>query len=182
MEWKELGNVLAKAAPALATALGGPLAGGAVAALEGVFGITEGGSAKERTEALVAAISGATPDQMLALKKADQDFAVRMEELGIKREETANADRDSARKRESDVKDKTPRNLAYAITAGYFGMLIFMMLYPIPAASRDILNYMLGTLGTAWIAAVTYYFGSTNGSFEKSRLLAQVPEKKEEKK
>lgn len=172
MEWKEVGQVLMKVAPALATALGGPLAGGAVAALEGVFGSKEGASVSERSEALVAALTGATADQMIALKKADQDFAVRMEELGVKREETTNADRDSARKREVEVKDKTPRNLAYAITAGYFGMLVFMMLVPIPQASRDIMNYMLGTLGTAWVASVTYYFGSTNGSFEKSKLLA----------
>lgn len=182
MEWKDLASVLTKAAPALATALGGPLAGGAVAALEGVFGLNGEGTTKERTEALGMALSGATADQMLALKKADQDFAVRMEELGVKREEVANADRDSARKREVEVKDKTPRNLAYAITTGYFGMLVFMMLVPIPQASRDIMNYMLGTLGTAWVASVTYYFGSTNGSFEKSKLLALASPAPAEKK
>jgi hypothetical protein len=72
-----------------------------------------------------------------------------------------------------EVKDKTPRNLAYSITAGFFGVLVFLMLARVPAESRDILNIMLGSLGTAWIATVTYYFGSTSGSAEKTKLLAQ---------
>jgi hypothetical protein len=173
MDWKEVGGILRKVAPALATALGGPLAGGAVAALEGVFGGKEGASTSERAEALVAAISGATPDQMLALKKADQDFAVRMEELGVKKQETSNADRDSARKREIEVKDNTPKVLAYAITLGFFSVLAALMYGKIPADSKDVLYIMLGTLGTAWTGVISYYYGSTNGSAEKSKLLAQ---------
>lgn len=176
VSWKDVGGVLAKVAPALATALGGPLAGGAVAALGDVFGIKTGEGSPASKEQLVAAISGATPDQLLALKKADQDYLVKMQELGFKNieelERLAAGDRDSARKREMEVKDKTPRNLAYGITAGFFGILLFLMLKDVPQASRDILNIMLGSLGTAWIATVTYFFGSTNGSAEKTRLLA----------
>jgi len=35
-------------------------------------------------EAISTAVSGATPDQMLKLKQADQDFAYRMREMGVR--------------------------------------------------------------------------------------------------
>lgn len=174
MDWKK---VIGTVAPWIGTALGGPLGGAAVTAVANALGLSEA------TEgAIKQALSGATPEQMLALKQADQSFEIKMRELGIssikEMEQIAAGDRDSARKREVEVKDSTPRNMAYAITVGYFGMLVFIMLAAIPNESRDILNYMLGTLGTAWIAAVTYYFGSTSGSAEKNRLLAStVPTK-----
>jgi hypothetical protein len=172
MDFKDLGSVLTKIAPTLATAIGGPLAGGAVAALEGVFGLKTDGTTSDKQEALVAAISGATPDQLLALKKADQDYAVQMETLGIKREELAGTDRDSARKREADVKDNTPKILAYAITIGFFSVLAALMFGKIPDGTKEVLYIMLGTLGTAWTGVISYYFGSTSGSAEKTKLLA----------
>lgn len=169
---KDLKGVLSKVAPVLASALGGPLAGTAVQAIQDAFGLSPVGSAQDKQKAIVEAVSSATPDQLLALKKADQDYAVQMEELGLKKEELAGTDRASARKRETDVKDKTPRNLAYLITTGFFGVLVFLMLAKVPAESRDILNIMLGSLGTAWIATVTYYYGSNVSSIEKTKLLA----------
>lgn len=173
MDWKSL---VATVAPWLGTALGGPLGGLAVGAVADALGLSD------KTEgAIKQALSGVTPEQMLAMKTADLSFAVEMQRLGFDNvkalEAVAAGDRASARGRETEVKDSTPRVLAYAITLGYFGMLVFIMLASIPNDSRDILNYMLGTLGTAWIAAVTYYFGSTVGSSEKNRLLASKPEK-----
>lgn len=176
MDWNDVKNVVGRLAPTIAAGLGGPLAGSAVAALTEVFGLNPNAPTAEKQEAIVAALAGATPDDLLAIKKADQEYALAMSKAGFenaeKLEALATNDRDSARKREIEVKDQTPRNMAYAITVGYFGMLVFIMLYPIPSESRDILNYMLGTLGTAWIAAVTYYYGSTKNSSEKTKLLA----------
>lgn len=177
MNWSDVTGIVTKLAPTIAAGIGGPLAGSAVAALEGVFGVNTEGSTADKQNALAAAISGATPDQLLALKKADQDYQVKMTELGFNNtedmEKLAANDRDSARKREMDVKDKTPRNLAYLITSGFFGVLAFLMLAKVPAESRDILNIMLGSLGTAWVATVTYYFGSSAGSDAKTQLLHQ---------
>jgi hypothetical protein len=178
MDWKDMGNVVAKLAPSIAAVLGGPLAGGAVAALEGVFGIKTDGTTEDKQTALVAAISGATPEQLLAIKKADQDYAVQMQTLGFKNVEALAAltmsDRDSARKREMDVKDNTPKILAYAITVGFFSILVFMLFATVPAGSRDILNVMLGTFGTGWAGVISYYFGSSVGSAEKTKLLSQA--------
>lgn len=178
MDWNGVLGVINKLAPTIAAGLGGPLAGGAVMALQKVFGLTEGGTQAESQDALVAAISGATPDQLLAIKKADQEYALRMQELGFKNiealEALATADRDSARKRETEIKDNTPRILAYAITIGYFAILAALMLGGVPPESKDILYIMLGTLGTAWVGVINYYYGSTSGSLDKSKLLAKT--------
>jgi hypothetical protein len=169
MDWKGLVSTVA---PWVGAALGGPMGSAAVTVVADALGLSD------KTEAAIKqAISGATPEQMLDLKKADQDFALKMQELGFANikdlEQIAAGDRDSARKREIEVKDKTPRNLAYAITLGFFGVLTFMMLKTVPTESRDILNIMLGALGTSWTGVIAYYYGSTAGSHAKSELLAK---------
>lgn len=176
MEWSDVKALVSKLAPTIAAGLGGPVAGSAVAALEAVFGINTAGTTEDKQAALVPIVAAATQDQLLALKVAEQDFALKMADLGFKNttdlEKLAADDRDSARKREVDIKDNTPKILAYSVTLGYFGLMVFMCVSTPPAASRDILNIMLGTLGTAWGAVMAYYFGSTKGSAEKSKLLA----------
>lgn len=174
-DWKGLVSTVA---PWIGAAIGGPMGMAAVETVAGALGLSE------KTEnAVKQALSGVTPDQMLALKKADQEFALKMQELGFAHikdlEQIAAGDRDSARKREIEVKDKTPRNLAYAITLGFFGVLTFMMLKTVPTESRDILNIMLGALGTSWTGVIAYYYGSTAGSKAKSELLAKAAPSKE---
>jgi hypothetical protein len=166
--------ILATVAPWIATALTGPLGGMAITAAADALGLAD------KTEAgLKLALSGATADDMLKLKQADLDFSLQMQSLGFKNMEAmaalGNADRDSARNREIQVKDRTPKILAYLVTAGFFGMLAAMLFKIIPDENRDILNIMLGALSSTFTAVVSYYYGSTRGSEAKSALLAQTP-------
>lgn len=169
MDWK---NLLGTVAPWIGTALGGPLGGMAATAIAEVFGLSE-----KTEEAMKQALSGATPEQMLALKAADQQFALRMQELGFQNvqalEKIAADDRDSARKREMTVMDWTPRILASAITIGFFIVLSVMMRNELPKEGRDALLIMLGALGTSWTSVIAYYFGSTAGSARKTELLGK---------
>jgi len=179
-----LGSALATLAPTLASALGGPLAGIAVTALEKAVGVTPGSG----SDAVAAAIQNAqlTPEQLVAIKQADADL---QEKLGQQQidlakinadaataaDTTAEADRASARAKEAATKDSTPRVLAYLITFGFFGILTFLMLGSPPPASQTVLNIMLGALGSAWAGIVSYYFGSSAGSDRKTELLAKSP-------
>ena len=86
-DWKA---TLATVAPGLATALGGPLAGMATKAILGALGMADGATASD----LAAAVQGATPEQMLALKQADQQFAIQMRELDVDVERVSAGDRD----------------------------------------------------------------------------------------
>jgi hypothetical protein len=170
-DWKALVKSIA---PTIGTALGGPLGGMASVALTKALGMSD--EAPKDEAALSAAIQGASPDQLLALKKADQDFAVQMQKLGFENIEALEAiaagDRAHAREREIKPQDWTPTVLGLFITLGFFGLLAYLMKREPPQGSRDILNIMLGSLGSAWIGVVSYYFGSSAGSARKTELMA----------
>lgn len=169
MDWK---NLVGTIAPWIGTALGGPLGGMAVNAVGDALGLSD-----KTEEAIKTALSGATPEQMLAIKNADQAFQLQMQSLGFQNmkdmEAIAVNDRDSARKREEVVKDITPQILAYGLLLGFFGIIAFMLLYSVPAGSRDLLNILLGMLGTSVISVISYYFGSSAGSDAKTKIMAQ---------
>jgi len=163
-------NLVRTVAPTIASAVGGPLAGMATRAIsEALLGEPDG-----TEEELQRAAASATPEQLLALKQAEQSFAVKMRELDIDLERIASADRASARVRETKTGDVTPRILAGAVTLGFFGVLGYMIANGLPAHGGEAMLVMLGTLGTAWGAIISYYFGSSAGSKEKTDALNQV--------
>lgn len=161
-------QVLRTVAPTIALAVGGPFGPIAAAAIHAALG-TDPSDPK----AAEAALLNATPEQLLALKKGDQDFAVRMKELGIAEEKLAFDDTASARAREIAVKDNTPKILAYGVTVGFFGILSFL-LYSGKPPGGDVIMVMLGALGTAWTGIVAYYFGSSAGSAAKDRTISDI--------
>jgi hypothetical protein len=71
-------------------------------------------------------------------------------------------------------KDWTPTGLAIALTVGLFGLVFFMMLHELPPGAKEPVNLMLGSIATAWVAMVSYYFGSSSGSQSKDRLLLEA--------
>jgi len=169
----QLLNLVRTVAPSIATAVGGPLAGMATRAIsEALLGKPDG-----TEDELIDAAAKATPDQLLALKKAEQDFAVRMRELEIDLQRIDAADRNSAREREVKTGDWTPKALAGAVTLGFFGVLGYMIAYGLPTQGGEALLVMLGTLGTAWGGIVSYYFGSSAGSKEKSEAMSRMVRK-----
>lgn len=167
-------NLVRTVAPSIASAVGGPLAGMATRAIsEALLGKPDG-----TEQELENAVASATPEQLLALKKAEQEFAVKMRELDIDLERISNEDRDSARSREVSLRDWTPRVLAGLITVGYFGVLFWMLRFGLPSTgSSEALLVMLGALGTAWGGVVAYYFGSSAGSKEKTEAMNRMVRK-----
>ncbi len=173
-DWSSVKGIIGKIAPMVAGALGTPLAGAGVAVLCNALGLTSDSAGDPN--AVQAAIAGATPDQLLAIKKADEDFQVQMAQLGYKNAADLAAlvidDRKDARAMQIATKSLTAPLLAAFITLGFFGVLSYILVYTVPATSRDIVNILLGSLGTAWINVIAYYFGSSAGSDKKSDLLA----------
>lgn len=165
-DWKK---TLAAIAPALATALGGPLAGVAVQTIStSLLGKPDGDEAE-----IAVAIQTGGADALLKLKQAENDFTVRMRELDLDLERIHQGDRASARDRQAKTGDKTPAILAGVITVGFFSVLIFMLLRGVPKEGGEALLVLLGALGAAWGSVVQYYYGSSKGSADKNNLFAK---------
>jgi hypothetical protein len=168
-------NWLKKIAPWISAA-----ATGNVPALVGMAAQAVGGAlgkeVKPSVDAIAAAVAGATPEQLIALKNADHDFELKSKALGFETVEQLlqidASDRKDARAREVALKDRIPAILAIGVTFGFFGLLFFLLRHSPPADSKDVLNIMLGSLGTAWVSIVAYYFGSSAGSAAKNEMLA----------
>jgi hypothetical protein len=168
-DWK---SIVGSVAPTIATALGGPLAGMAVSAIsQAVLGKPDA----SETDVANAVAKANSPETLTKLKEAENTFALKMKELDINVEKIAAEDRASARTREIALKDKTPRNLAYGYTIGYFIVLALIVCQgdKIAAGVKDLVNILLGILSAAQMAIVTYYFGSSSGSAKKSEMLDQ---------
>ena len=177
-DWK---GTIGKVAPWIAGALGGPPAGVVVDALCKIVGL-EPSLENAKKAAVMAAEGSLTGEQFLALRQLEESSKMKLQEMGYKNltdlEEIAFKDRDSARNREIQVKDWTPRILAYGVTIGFFGMLSFMLRREIPLANKDVLNIMLGAFASAWIQVVSYYFGSSAGSAKKDETITTAVEKR----
>ena len=68
-----------------------------------------------------------------------------------------------------NTKSIVPAILAIGVTIGFFGILIGLMTDNV--TKSDALLLMLGSLGTAWTAIVSFYFGSSASSQNKDDLL-----------
>lgn len=165
-------SILKVVCPWIGTAIGGPLGGLAVEAVSKVLSLSD-----KTTDAVKSAISGATPEQMLALQKADQDFKVQMQALGFKNEADLEAiaagDRDSARKMQMASPSWIPAALSIIVTSGYFVVLIGMMTKYLSVTDSQVGLMMLGSLTTAWAGVLAYWMGTTRDSNNKTNLIAQ---------
>jgi membrane-bound ClpP family serine protease len=165
--WK---SIVGTVAPGLATALGGPLAGMAVKAVSGALLGKQDGTEDEIAEAIAA---GDT-DALQKLREADQQFTISMKKLDIDIYKISSDDRDSARRREMAVKDKTPAVIALVSFLGFFGVLAALMFVEVPTGAKDSLLIMLGTLGGIVTSIVAYYYGSSAGSAAKSKAMDEL--------
>lgn len=164
-----LRDIVQTVAPSVAAILGGPLAGTAVRALsELLLGTPDGDET-----AVAQALQSASPDTLLRLKDLEQQFAIQMQQLGIDVERLHAEDRQSARQREAQVQDWVPRVMALLMFLGFFGVLGALIFIEIPVRGEAPLNIMLGVLGGGITSVLSYYYGSSSGSAQKTRMLGE---------
>lgn len=168
--WK---SALGGVAPTLARALGvgGGPAGVAIAAVSRALLGHDKGSDADLEAALVA---GATPEQLEKLRAAEQEFTLKLFDSAVALERIEADDRANARAKETATRDRMPGILAIILTLGVAGVLVAMARVEVPAANREPLVLMLGTLAGAWSSAMAYYFGSSSGSKAKDTVLGRI--------
>lgn len=155
----DLLNLLKGVAPTLATAVAGPLGGAAVSALAAKFGVSG------TVEAVAEAIAG------------DPDAAVKLQELELEYAKIDAADRDSARKAHLAIATSPDAHWLEKLvvpilalgTVGLCFMLIGVLLFiNIPDSQENIIIYALGFITSAAGQVLSYFFGSSQGSKDKT--------------
>lgn len=151
-------GLVKNAAPAVATALGGPMAGKAVSMISEMLGVDD------NVDAVTKAL------------QADPSLALKLREIDLKELEVHAKDRDSARIREVELaksenapyinKIVTPV-LALGVMVLSFSLFATLIFVEVKPDAKDILIYILGVLSAAVMQVLTYYFGSSQGSKEK---------------
>jgi hypothetical protein len=163
-------SVLGTIAPTVLTAVGGPFGALAATVLHGVLGT--GGDDK----AADATLAAASPDTLAKVKQAEIELKQHMADIGIQDEQLQFADIANARAREIAVRDWTPRVLAWGVVLATFGMEGALLLgahYPTQVAG-EVLGRILGTLDSATLLVLSYYFGSSAASRTKDETISSL--------
>jgi hypothetical protein len=153
-------SLLKGVAPILATAVAGPAGGAAVGWIASKLGIDDA-----TVEGVTQALTG-NPEMAMKLKELDLEYA----KLDAQ-------DRDSARNREieiakSDVHFITKNItsiLAIAILTGALIIPMLVFFVDFPDSQENILIFVLGSLFGIATQVVSYYFGSSQGSKDKTK-------------
>jgi outer membrane lipoprotein SlyB len=163
---KTFGPLLGQIAPTIATALGGPVAGLAVKTLSNILLGHENGSDDEVTSAM----AGASPDQLAAIKRADNDFKVQMATLKIDLVKIAADDRNSARQMQIAVKSQLVPTLAVIVISSFVGVTIGTLL-GYAKIEGALAGTLVGYLSAKAELVLSFYFGSSADSEKKSDML-----------
>ena len=154
-----LKNIVGAVAPTLGATLGGPLGGMASNIICDVLGCPNNPKSIEK------AVAEATPEQMLQLKKAEQDFEVQMKELEVDVFKLEVADGQDARSRFS--KDWTARIMGILVVGGFMGYIFLVTIQPPEQNSEALINLVLGYLGGLASAIISFYFGASHTKGEE---------------
>jgi hypothetical protein len=122
------------------------------------------------------------------IRKSEMQFQLDMQKLSNEEQQMILGDMSNARQREvqmmnSDKATKLNRNLmpfmalgTIIIVLALFYVLIFSPSV-IKSESKDVIMYILGVLSALLTQIYSYYFGSSQGSADKSRTLAGMQSK-----
>lgn len=174
MDWR---SIVSGIAPVLGTALGGPLGRMAMSAV--ATAVTGNPAATEKQ--IASAFDSMTPETLTALKKCENDFAVRIKELDIDVDKLHAADTADARKAGAErAKSATwwmEPVLALLAVGGFFaacGGLIYVATQnlTLDPQAHDIIVMLLGVLAAKFSDVYGYFFGSSSGSRQKNEMLA----------
>jgi len=170
-------GVLGTVAPTILKAVGGPFGSLAAVALQAVFGTNDPAKVD-------AALATATPDQLLALRKADDDFKIQMEQLRISEEDLAFKDTADARAMQVATKDPTVGRLAWLVIGGFLlmscGVVAALFIWPdkgkllLTGEAGLFFGTLFGYLASEAKQASAFFFGSTAGSQAKDATIADI--------
>ena len=197
MDPSQLQAMLRPISPTLANLIGSPGQALALAAL----GRTLLGDAQATLDQIGAALSGGGQDITLKVQQAEQELLQQITQSGTtlnemtvqltqtrldtlaRLDQQAATDRQRAREFQTKTNDSTSKWLAYSVTAAFFVVLMAVVIVPqvwpgdathaSAVNNNPVAQTLLGVLGTGWVSIISFYFGSSVGSKEKTALLGE---------
>ena len=177
MDWM---NVIAKLAPTVATAMGGPAAGMVVAGLGELFGLND--ATPEKIQAVIEN-GQLTGEQISAIKQYELKLKAEEQERGFRYEELATKDRADARGRDTEVTKAGKHNyradamfiLAVAVIVG-----LVWAIWTEPGINeflKGIVTLVLGRFLGYLDNIYNFEFGTTRGSQNKDSTIDKLVSK-----
>jgi hypothetical protein len=160
MEW------LKSIAPTVVTALGGPLAGMALAAVSKTLNI-----APEEVHDVLNS-NKLTAEQVASIQLAELELKKQAQSMNIDFEQLAVADRKSARDMQIATKSYLVPALAVIIVTSFVGVVI-ATLWGFSKIESVMAGTLIGYLSAKADQVLSFFFGSTAGSQRKTELLSK---------
>jgi hypothetical protein len=169
-------QVLKTVAPTIADTAAGPFAPLVDPIMRKIFGTND-------SKQIETALLGATPEQLLALKQADNEHAEKLAQLGIDRDKLAFDDTASARAMQVQTRDPIVHQLAWLNVAGFLAIAAFLIVaavvWPeqvtkVPATAWATLGTVFGYLAKSASQTEAFFFGSSAGSQAKDATIADI--------
>lgn len=164
MSWK---TIVGSVAPVLGAALGGPFGGMAGKFIAESLGVDE--------DKLEDAVLNADPETLLDIKRLDHEFKLKLDELGLKKEQLAAEDRNSARNMAINTTLLPQVIISSIFIMGFIGVLylVFSGKTTLEGTMKETAIYVLGILSAGVTQVMNFFFGSSSGSKEKTGLLGK---------
>ena len=154
-------SILKTAAPALATVVAGPLGGAAIKAISEKLGV------EDTVEAITQHLT------------VNPEAAAKLAEIDLKKLELENDDRDSARKAHMAIATSPDAHwlekltmpiLALGTVSLAFLLIGILLFINIPDSQENIIIFALGFITSAATQVLSFYFGSSQGSKDKTEI------------
>jgi len=129
---------------------------------------------------------GNVADKFITTDKEREELEISKSRLKLEEFQAEVADRGSARERETRINESQnaswlSKNISSLLAIGCL-VLTFLMFYKVFGmktndANKDIVVYILGVLSAISTQIISYYFGSSMGSKNKSDIMERMREK-----
>jgi len=179
MDWNEVSTVIKKYAPVLGNVVGSFVPGAGaigtgIALIASAFGVEDDNPSPEQIYNAIQA----DPEAILKLKQIEIENKTELVKLSIESDKLYLQDVQNARQRQVEhekVTGKTDVNLyvlAWVIVSGFFGLTALMFFKPVPETSSQAIYMLFGGLISGFTAVIGYFFGSSKGSADKTKILS----------
>jgi len=177
MDWPKLGAKIAQTAPLLGSLIGDPAgaaAGSAIKLIAGSLGLDPNSVDPEEINQIITK----NPEAMNKLHQVETRHEIELQKLIIESQRLELVDIADARNREISITKTTGRRdiqlyaLAWIVVSGFFGLCWALMRIPLPPASNDVVFILFGSMASGFTMVLTYFFGSSRSSQDKTQLLA----------